>query len=167
MTNPINATENTDMINAAENTDLGNPDDEINRYYTKHTEATIKAYTKPQRVISSTDDNITVLAYPSSYWDNEAFKGGYKFRPYIVTWSKHVKIYRVEGQDYANKNKYVTDGYIDFNPKNTAEGELTIKNSGNGKYDDCDFSAITGFEKNDNYNHLSIYSSRLTDPEPA
>ncbi|MDR2624438.1 MAG: hypothetical protein LBC39_07765 [Methanobrevibacter sp.] len=119
------------------------------------------AYKPPAEVIWANDNQFRVRAYPSSYWDN------WEFRAYEVTWERYVDIYEIYKMEHDNKDNYVTKGYIDFNPKGTAEGELTIKRSGDGKHDDCDFSAITGFEKETSDWHLSILPSRVGRPENA
>lgn len=124
----------------------------------------LKSYTydPPTEIIWSNDSQFRVRAYPSSYWDI------WEFRSYYVTWNRSVWIDEIQGRDYTN-HEYVTKGYINFNPKGTAEGELTVTWSEDGKHNDCDFSAITGFEKveKEHYTHLSIWTSRVTYPEPC
>jgi hypothetical protein len=145
------------LTNAARNTYYDNPG---NLNQIDHNTASLKAfvYNPPAEIIKIDDNQLTVWAYPSSYWDD------WQFRAYEVTWNRHVwidSIYKINAEDHT----YVTAGYIDFNPKGTAEGELTVRSSGDGRHDGCDFSAITGFEKSANDYHLSIWTSRVTRPE--
>ncbi|MDR3222828.1 MAG: hypothetical protein LBT66_03695 [Methanobrevibacter sp.] len=118
------------------------------------------AYANPPQIISQNANSMTVRAYPSSYWDD------WQFRAYIVTWPKSVRIDQVNGDNYQATTP-ITTATITFNPKGTAEGELTVNWSADGRHNDCDFSAITGFEKETSWTHLSIWKSRTTYPYAA
>jgi hypothetical protein len=118
------------------------------------------AYKDPARIISEDANSMTVLAYPSSYWDD------WQFRAYYVKWPKTVWIDQING-DNCQDTTPVTTANIEFNPKGTAEGELTAVWSADWKHDGCDFSAITGFEKETSWTHLSIWKSRGSYPVAA
>jgi len=146
--------------NAVRSTYWDNPDNLNQIDHNTASLRALKAYNPPAEIIWSNDEQIRVRAYPSSYWDN------WQFRAYEVTWNRHVWIDRIHGMNYnVSPTDPVTTGYIDFNPKGTAEGELTVRSSGDGRHDGCDFSTITGFEKERSDTHLSIWTSRVTYPK--
>lgn len=134
----------------------------VNGLNTEHTIQTMHAecgaYDPPAQIMWETNDQLCVRAYPSSWWDN------WKWTYYYVVWNKHVDIYNIYQMNYEDCSNHVTDGYIEFDPKNVLEGELTIKYSADGKHNSCDFSAITGFEKETSDWHLSIHPSRVGCP---
>jgi hypothetical protein len=143
-------------ISAAKNTYFDNPN------HASNTLAQIRAsaYNPPAYVVSDDGTIFTVIAYPSSCWDD------WEWRAYRVTWSHNVWIDSINGYD-AQSTTPVTTAYITFNPKDTQEGELTVTNSADGKHNGCDFSAITGFEKEESWTHLSIWKSRGSVPVPV
>jgi hypothetical protein len=121
------------------------------------------AYSNPARVLWDDGINFAVIAYPSSYWDGRPGYG-WEFKAYTVIWPHHVWIDQVTGDNYQDTTP-ITEATITFNPKGTAEGELTVDWSNDGKHNGCDFSAITGFEKETSWIHLSIWRSRGSYPQ--
>jgi hypothetical protein len=117
------------------------------------------AYSNPARVIIEDANSMTVLAYPSSYWDDWSFKA------YYVTWPKNVWIDQING-DNCQDTTPVTIASIEFN-NDIPEGELSVVWSADGRHNGCDFSAITGFEKETSWTHLSIWKSRGSYPVAA
>ncbi|MDR2830628.1 MAG: hypothetical protein LBB45_06315 [Methanobrevibacter sp.] len=158
----LNQTDSSELVN---DSDLANASILVNDSKIDHATQSLLAvksytYSPTACVLWSNNDQFRVRAYPSSYWDN------WDFRAYEVTWNRNVWIDKIYQRDCEN-TEYITTGYIDFNPKGTAEGELTVRCSDDGKHDGCDFSAVTGFEKEKFDYHLSIWTSRETYPVNA
>jgi hypothetical protein len=120
------------------------------------------AYNPPAHVLQDDDTNFCMIAYPSSYWDGKN-GANWEWRAYKVTWPHYVWIDSIDGMNYQDTTP-VTLAHVIFNPKGTLEGELTVDWSEDGKHNGCDFSAITGFEKENSWTHLSIWKSRGSYP---